>query len=159
MSQATIVLREEPYFLFHHWYRVPQDIFVSDWGRFHQVYISQRRKPNKFSGRYTFLRGVRLCPLNFPRALWVFKHVMHSFVIVWHTFINNYRFLSRDVSFETLNGGQFALSTQLKITELPYKISNLKWSKSYFPGRIFTNSLFQILRLKSHSHSNKFHSI
>ena len=26
-------------------HRVPQDIFVSDWGRFHQVYIPLRREP------------------------------------------------------------------------------------------------------------------
>ena len=55
MSQATIVLREEPYILVDHWSRVPQDIYVSDWGRFHHVYIRRRRKPNKFSSRYTLL--------------------------------------------------------------------------------------------------------
>ena len=43
-----------------------------------------------------------------------------------------------------------ANSTQLKITELPYKISTLKWSKSYILGRIFTTSPFQILQFKSH---------
>ena len=41
-----------------------------------------------------FLRGVRLCPLKFPCALLVFKHVMSSYVIVWRSFINNYRFYS-----------------------------------------------------------------
>ena len=43
-----------------------------------------------------------------------------------------------------------ANSTQLKITELPCKISTLKWSKSYSLGRIFTTSPFQILQFKSH---------
>ena len=43
-----------------------------------------------------------------------------------------------------------ANSTQLKITELPCKISTLKWSKSYSLGGIFTTSPFQILQFKSH---------
>ena len=29
MSQATIVLKEKPYFLVDHWSKVPQDIYVS----------------------------------------------------------------------------------------------------------------------------------
>ena len=33
-----------------------------------------------------FLRGVRLCPLKFPCALLVFKHVMSSYVIVLQIF-------------------------------------------------------------------------
>ena len=55
MSQATIVLKEEPYFLVYHWSRVQQDIYVSDWEWFHHVYIPRRREPNKFSSRYTLL--------------------------------------------------------------------------------------------------------
>ena len=55
ISQATIVLKEEPYLLADHWSRVQKDIFVSDLGRFHHLFISRQSKPNKLSSRYTLL--------------------------------------------------------------------------------------------------------
>ena len=65
-----------------------------------------------------FLRGVRLCPLKFPCALLVFKHVMSSYVIVWRSFINNYRFLVRN-NFKKLCGNLFfeLLNLALAISE------------------------------------------
>ena len=83
----------EPYFLVDHWSRVLHDIYVSDWGRFHHVYISCGVNQTSTVVGITFLRGVRLCSLKLPCALLVFKHVMRSYVIVWRSFINNYWFL------------------------------------------------------------------
>ena len=39
----------------------------------------------------------RDCPLKLPCALLVFKPVMSSYVIVWRSFINNYRFLGQNM--------------------------------------------------------------
>ena len=54
MSQATIVLKEEPYLLADHWYRVLEDIYVSDWGSITIVSLDNVNQ-NKFSSRYTLL--------------------------------------------------------------------------------------------------------
>ena len=97
MSQATIVLRENLTFQ-----------LTTD-QEYHKIYMSADGKDsitfvsvddvNQTSSvvGIPFLRGVRLCPLKFPCALLVFKHVMSSYVIVWRSFINNYRFLSQNM--------------------------------------------------------------
>ena len=54
MSQATIVLKEESYLLADHWYRVLEDIYVSDWGSITIVSLDNVNQ-NKFSSRYTLL--------------------------------------------------------------------------------------------------------
>ena len=107
MCPATIVLRDEPYFLVHLWFKVLQYIFVSDWGRFHHVYISRRREPNNSSSRYTLLKRVRLCLLKFPWALLVFKHAIPCYVILWRSIINNYRSLGQN-KIKKLPGNLFA---------------------------------------------------
>ena len=87
MIQATIVLKEEPYFLVDHRSRVLQDIYI------HIYMLASGEDSTTFISVYDvnqtssvvgipFWRGVRLCPLKFPCALLVFKHVMRSYVIV-----------------------------------------------------------------------------
>ena len=63
MSQATIVLKEEPYLLADHWSRVLEDTYVSDWGSITIVYLDDVNQTSAVVD-IPFSRGVRLCPLN-----------------------------------------------------------------------------------------------
>ena len=64
ISQATIVLKEEPYLLADHWSRVLEDTYVSDWGSITIVYLDDVNQTSSVVD-IPFSRGVRLCPLKY----------------------------------------------------------------------------------------------
>ena len=108
MCPATIVLRDEPYFLVHLWFKVLQYIYLSATGEDFIMFISlgDVNQTIPVVG-IPFLRGVRLCPLKFPSALLVFKHAIRCYVILWRSIINNYRSLGQN-KIKKLPGNLFA---------------------------------------------------
>ena len=64
ISQATIVLKEEPYLLADHWSRVLEDIYVSDWGSITIVSLDDVKQTSSVVDIYPSREGLGYVHLN-----------------------------------------------------------------------------------------------